>query len=107
MGRIRLERQVAELVDALAARDRMDGCHELVCHSVWRTLSGNGTRRRTSDTRATPMIAWPAPSPSSPEPSARRYAALGLDRSVRPSKLADRVADGRVLHVRERKSTFT
>src|SRR5213082_923272 len=57
--------------------------------------------------KATPMIAWPAPSPSSPAPSARRYAALGLDRSVRPSKLADRVADGRVLHVRERKSTFT
>src|SRR5205809_8080464 len=43
--------------------------------------------------KATPMIAWPAPSPSSPAPSARRYAALGLDRSVRPSKLADRVAD--------------
>jgi len=32
------------------------------------------------------MIARSAPSPSSPAPSARRYAALGLDRSARPSK---------------------
>ena len=28
------------------------------------------------------MIAWSAPSPSRPAPSARRYAALGLDRSA-------------------------
>jgi hypothetical protein len=32
------------------------------------------------------MIARSAPSPSSPAPSARRYAALGLDGSTRPSK---------------------
>jgi hypothetical protein len=38
---------------------------------------------------ARPIIAWSAASPSSPAPSARRYAALGLDRSLQPSKLAD------------------
>ncbi len=38
-------------------------------------------------------VALPASSPSSPAPAARRYAALGLDRSARPSKLADRAAD--------------
>jgi hypothetical protein len=32
------------------------------------------------------MIARSAPLPSSPAPSARRYAALGLDRSARPGK---------------------
>ena len=34
------------------------------------------------------IIAWLALSPSSPAPSARRCAASGLDRSVRPSKMA-------------------
>ena len=38
---------------------------------------------------ARPIIAWAAAAPSSPAPSARRYAALGLDRSLQPSKLAD------------------
>jgi hypothetical protein len=42
---------------------------------------------------ARPIIAWPAASPSSPAPSARRYAALGLDRSLQPSKLADHASD--------------
>src|SRR6266540_1313149 len=92
---------------ALAARNRMDGRHEPVCHSVWRTLSGNGTKMRTTDTTATPMIAWPAPSPSSPAPSARRYAALGLDCSVRPSKLAHRAADASCSMYGNVKSTFT
>src|SRR6266568_2387366 len=91
----------------LAARNRMDGRHEPVCYSVWRTLSGNGTKMRTTDTTATPMIAWPAPSPSSPAPSARRYAALGLDRSVRPSKLAHRAADASCSMYGNVKSTFT
>src|SRR6266536_208552 len=40
----------------------------------------------TTHIAATRMIARSAPSPSSPAPSARRYAALGLDRSARPSK---------------------
>ena len=50
-------------------------------------------RDDATDIAGTSMIAWPAPSPSSPAPAARRYAASGLDRSVRPSKLADRAAD--------------
>ena len=37
---------------------------------------------------AASMIAWSASSPSSPAPAARRCAALGLDRSMRPSKPA-------------------
>jgi hypothetical protein len=47
----------------------------------------------TMDIAVLSMIAWSAPSPSSPAPAARRCAALGLDRSARPSKLADRAAD--------------
>jgi hypothetical protein len=54
-----------------------------------------------------PMIAWHASSPSSPAPAARRCAALGLDRSMRPSKLVDRAADALVLDAPKRKSTFT
>jgi hypothetical protein len=43
------------------------------------------TVRTADDRRATP-------SPSSPAPSARRYVALGPDRSARPSKRGDRAA---------------
>jgi hypothetical protein len=50
-------------------------------------------RGNTASIAATPMIAWSAPSPSSPAPLARRCAALGLDCSVRPSKVADRAAN--------------
>jgi hypothetical protein len=39
------------------------------------------------------MIARSAPSPSSPAPSTRRYAALGPDCSARPSKRGDRAAN--------------
>jgi hypothetical protein len=42
---------------------------------------------------ARPIMAWPAASLSSPAPSARRYAALGLDRSLQPSKLSDHASD--------------
>jgi len=42
---------------------------------------------------ARPIIAWPAASTSSPAPSACCYAALGLDRSLQPSKLADHASD--------------
>ena len=41
----------------------------------------------TADIAVSGIIAWRAPSPSSPAPT-RRYAASGLDRSVRPSKVA-------------------
>lgn len=54
---------------------------------------------------ASPMIAWSAPSPSSPAPAARRYAALGLDRSVRPSKVGCHANDSLTLHAAARKST--
>jgi len=47
----------------------------------------------TTDIAAMMMIAWSAPSPSSAAPTARRYAASGLDRSVRPSKLVRHAAD--------------
>ena len=53
------------------------------------------------------MIAWSAPSPSNPASSTRRYAALGLDRSVRPSKAADRAANAQFSIHGNSKSTFT
>ena len=40
------------------------------------------------------MVARSAPWPSSPAPSARREAALGLDRSARPSRLGSHAANG-------------
>jgi hypothetical protein len=45
---------------------------------------------------ARPIMAWRAASPSSPAPSARRYAALGLDRSLQPSKLSDHAFDASI-----------
>jgi hypothetical protein len=45
---------------------------------------------------ARPIMAWSAASPSSPAPSARRYAALGLDRLLQPSKLADHASDASI-----------
>jgi hypothetical protein len=57
---------------------------------------------------ARPIIAWATVAPSSPAPSARRYAALGLDRSLQPSKLADHASDARVVDGHdEPQSTFT
>jgi hypothetical protein len=57
-----------------------------------------------SDIAAAAIVAWRAPSPSSPAPVARRYAASGLDCSVRPSKLA---AMPLTPHSRVSKSKFT
>lgn len=48
---------------------------------------------RTTDIATSAMIAWLAPSPSNPAPAARRNAALGLDRSLRPSKVVNRASD--------------
>jgi hypothetical protein len=50
----------------------------------------------TIDITALSMIAWPAPMPSSPAPAARPDRASGLDRSARPSKVADRADDAEV-----------
>jgi hypothetical protein len=56
---------------------------------------------RTPDVTAPSMIARSAPSPSSPRASRRaRCAALGLDRSARPSKVADRAVDDHQIHPR-------
>jgi len=52
--------------------------------------------RATGIIIARPIIAWSAALPSSPAPSARRYAALGLDRSLQPSKLADHAFDASI-----------
>ena len=78
---------------ALAARDRMDRRHGPVYHPIRRAFSRNSAMTTTTDITAIPMIARSALSPSSPAPSARRYAASRLDRSVRPSKLADHADD--------------
>jgi hypothetical protein len=51
----------------------------------------------TNGITATVMIARRAPSPSSPAPAARRFAASGLDRSVRPSKIVHHAVDASLL----------
>src|SRR6478672_9401487 len=83
----------------------MDHRDEPVRHSVRRAFSWNNAM--TNDITAMSMIAWSAPSPSSPASSTRRYAPLGLDRSVRPSKVADRAADAQFSIHGNSKSTFT
>jgi hypothetical protein len=60
-----------------------------------------------NDITAPFMIAWHAPSPSSPASSTRRCAALGLDRSVRPSKVADHAVDASLSDAPKSKSTVT
>ena len=49
-----------------------------------------------TDIMARSIMAWRAASPSSPAPAARRYAALGLDRLLQPSKLADHASDASI-----------
>ena len=51
---------------------------------------------RTIDITAPIMIARSEPSPSSPAPAARRCAASGLDRSVRPSKVVGHAVDATI-----------
>jgi hypothetical protein len=57
-----------------------------------------------TDIMALSMIAWSALSPSRPAPAARRCAALGLDRSVRPSKVGGRAVDG-LISMRQNKTS--
>src|SRR6266540_5843555 len=88
----------------------MDRRHGSVCHPLRRSFSRISAMMKSAGQPGIAdgtMIAWLAPSPSSPAPSARRYAALGLDRSLRPSKLADRAARRLVLDVSKCKSAFT
>ena len=77
---------------ALAAQHRVDRRDEPIRDPVRRALSGNHAMTITAIAAAS-MIAWSASSPSSPAPAARRCAALGLDRSMRPSKMAHRSVD--------------
>jgi hypothetical protein len=59
-----------------------------------------------TDITAPTMIAWTEPSPSSPAPAARRCAASGLDRSVRPSKVSA-MPSMPAFNVSNTKPTFT
>src|SRR6516164_11819910 len=83
----------------------MDYRDEPVRHSIRRALPRNNAM--TDGIMATSTIAWSAPSPSSPASSTRRCAALGLDRSLRPSKVADRAVDAQFSMYGNSKSTFT
>jgi hypothetical protein len=49
-----------------------------------------------TDITAPTMIAWTEPSPSSPAAAARRCAASGLYRSVRPSRIAGHAVDATI-----------
>src|SRR5262249_8673292 len=96
---------------ALAPRHRVDNCYGPVCHPVRRAISGNGAMTMATGIMARPIVAWLASLASSPAPSARRYAALGLDRSLQPTKLADhafdapvRTHDDETVHPRSQKS---
>src|SRR6516164_5040889 len=60
-----------------------------------------------TDITAAPMIAWPAPSPSSPEPHSGAPRGAGLDGSARPSTVAGRAVNASSVDVPKRKSTFT
>src|SRR6516165_13168 len=61
----------------------------------------------TTGITAAPMIAWPAPSPSSPEPHSGAPRGAGLDGSARPSTVAGRAVNASSVDVPKRKSTFT
>ena len=51
---------------------------------------------RRTDITAVPIIAWPAPSPSSPEPRSGAPRGAGLDGSARPSTVAGHAVDASV-----------
>jgi len=61
----------------------------------------------TNAITATRMMARRALSPSSPAPAARRFAASGLDRSVRPSKIVHHAVDDLFLDPEIPNSPFT
>src|SRR5579872_5846828 len=71
----------------------MDCSNGTVRHPFRRAVSRNDARMITPDITAPTMIAWTEPSPSSPAPAARRCAASGLDRSVRPSRIVGHAFD--------------
>src|SRR5262249_62383796 len=77
----------------LAAAGRMDCRDGAVRHPLRRAVSRNGALMIATDITAPTMIAWTEPSPSSPAPAARRCAASGLDRSVRPGRVVGHAVD--------------
>src|SRR6266568_8741951 len=70
-------RTIAKIADSAMALSRKKPCFFVKIGT--RSLGQCWITRHIAATR---MIARSAPSPSSPAPSARRYAALGLDGSV-------------------------
>src|SRR6266496_1598330 len=81
-------RTIAKIADSAMALSRKKPCFFVKIGT--RSL---GQCWITTHIAATRMIARSAPSRSSPAPSARRYAALGLDRSARPSKRGNHAAN--------------
>src|SRR5262245_25833193 len=84
----------------------MDLCNGPVCHSVRRALPRNGTmttnrHRGTNDDSLARTLAVKTRAYGAP------YRASGLDRSVRPSKLADRAADAKFSMDRNPDQPFT
>src|SRR5215475_15494894 len=77
----------------MAAAGRMDCRDGAVRHPLRRAVSWNGALMIATDITAPTMIAWTEPSPSSSAPAARRCAASGLDRSVRPSRVVGHAVD--------------
>src|SRR5262245_60428064 len=71
----------------------MDCRDGAVRHPLRRAVSRNGALMIATDITAPTMIAWTEPSPSSPAPAARRCAASGLDRSVRPGRIVGHAVD--------------
>src|ERR1700747_830757 len=71
----------------------MDCRDGAVRHPLRRAVSRNAALMIAPDITAPTMIAWPEPSPSSPAPAARRCAASGLDRSVRPGRVVGHAVD--------------
>src|SRR5262245_11231397 len=84
----------------------MDCRDGAVRHPLRRAVSRNGALMIATDITAPTMIAWTEPSPSSPAPAARRCAASGLDRSVRPGRVVGHAVDAS-LQCLNYQTTFT
>src|SRR6201993_4903704 len=77
----------------LAAAGRMDCRDGAGRQPLPRAGSRDGALMIATDITAPTIIAWTEPSPSSPAPAARRCAASGLDRSVRPGRVVGHAVD--------------
>src|SRR5205814_8997677 len=90
---------------ALAARNRMDGRHGPVCHSVRRALSGNSTMTAIGIAVHT-MIARRARSPTSPTPTARPIGLRGLTTRFITQKLKLKVNETKSAVARPQERKF-